>query len=104
LHVFHKQSSCYAHINNIITPATIYIKAIIPAKAGIQNWLGCRIKSGMTVYMFNCHSNNLRLQLQDPVPEKTLPFFPTTQNLCKQQYLMRQSRDSKVTGLWLDLQ
>ena len=28
---------------NIITPATIYAKAVIPAKAGIQNWPGCRI-------------------------------------------------------------
>ena len=41
----------------IITPATIYVKAVIPAKAGIQNWTGCRIKSGMTFDMFNCQSN-----------------------------------------------
>ena len=37
----------------IITPATIYVKAVIPAKAGIQNWPGCRIKSGMTFDMFD---------------------------------------------------
>ena len=42
----------------VITPATIYVKAVIPAKAGIQNWTGCRIKSGMTFDMFNCQSNN----------------------------------------------
>ena len=42
---------------DIITPATIYVKAVIPAKAGIQNWTGCRIKSGMTMDMFNCRSN-----------------------------------------------
>ena len=43
----------------IITPATIYVKVVIPAKAGIQNWTGCRIKSGMTILdMFICRSNN----------------------------------------------
>jgi hypothetical protein len=42
-----------------ITPATIYVKPFIPAKAGIQNWTGCRIKSGMTFDMFNCRSNNI---------------------------------------------
>jgi hypothetical protein len=31
-----------------ITPATRYPKAVIPAKAGIQEDTGCRIKSGMT--------------------------------------------------------
>jgi|GEM_PF-657482 len=41
-----------------ITPATIYVKAVIPAKAGIRNWPGCRIKSSMTFDMFNCRSNN----------------------------------------------
>jgi len=43
----------------VITPATIYVKAVIPAKAGIQNWAGCRIKSGMTFDMFNCRSNKV---------------------------------------------
>jgi len=47
----------------IITPATIYVKPVIPAKTGIQKWLGCRIKSGMTVDMFNCWSNNTGTQL-----------------------------------------
>jgi hypothetical protein len=28
----------------IITPATIYVKVVIPAKAGIQNGAGCRIR------------------------------------------------------------
>ena len=46
----------------VITPATIYVKAVIPAKAGIQNWPGCRIKSGMTFDMFNCRSNNTLLE------------------------------------------
>ena len=41
----------------VITPATIYVKDVIPAKAGIQNRLGCRIESGMTYDMFNCRSN-----------------------------------------------
>jgi hypothetical protein len=45
----------------IITPATIYVKAVIPAKAGIQNWTGCRIKSGMTFGMFNCRSNRMEV-------------------------------------------
>jgi hypothetical protein len=41
----------------VITPATIYVKVVILAKAGIQNWTGCRIKSGMTMDMFHCRSN-----------------------------------------------
>ncbi len=32
----------------IIASATKYPKAVIPAKAGIQENTGCRIKSGMT--------------------------------------------------------
>jgi len=31
-----------------ITPAIKYLKAVIPAQAGIQEGTGCRIKSGMT--------------------------------------------------------
>ena len=31
-----------------ITPAIKYLKIVIPAKAGIQEYTGCRIKSGMT--------------------------------------------------------
>ena len=46
------------HVFTIIITATIYVKAVIPAKAGIQNWPGCRIKSGMTVEMCNCQINN----------------------------------------------
>ncbi len=42
----------------IITPATKYIKEVIPAKAGIQAGTGCRIKSGVTVSLFNCRVNN----------------------------------------------
>ncbi len=54
--------------NHIITPATIYVKTVIPAKAGIQNGSGCRIKSGMTVDMFNCRSNKfVQLALFGPV-------------------------------------
>jgi hypothetical protein len=53
----------------VITPATIHVNAVIPAKAGIQNWRGCRIKarpgldpgSGMTFDTFNCRSNKIRL-------------------------------------------
>jgi hypothetical protein len=45
-------------LHAFITPATIYVKAVIPAKAGIQNWTGCRVKSGMTFDMFNRRSNN----------------------------------------------
>jgi len=37
----------------IITPAIIYLNVVIPTKAGIQNWTGCRIKSGMTFDMLN---------------------------------------------------
>jgi glucosamine-6-phosphate deaminase len=43
----------------VITSATIYIKVVIPAEAGIQNWTGCRIKPGMTFYVFNRLTNNL---------------------------------------------
>jgi len=32
----------------IITPAIKYLNIVIPAKAGIQEGTGCRIKSGMT--------------------------------------------------------
>jgi len=32
----------------VITPAVKYPKVVIPAKAGIQEDTGCRIKSGMT--------------------------------------------------------
>jgi hypothetical protein len=42
---------------SVITPATIYLKVAIPAKAGIQKYTGCRIKSGMTFYMFSRRSN-----------------------------------------------
>jgi len=43
----------------IITPAIINANPVIPAKAGIQNTTGCRIKSGMTTFdMFTCRSNN----------------------------------------------
>jgi len=31
-----------------ITPAIKYLNIVIPAKAGIQEGTGCRIKSGMT--------------------------------------------------------
>jgi len=31
-----------------ITPTIKYLKIVIPAKAGIQEYTGCRIKSGMT--------------------------------------------------------
>jgi len=31
-----------------ITPAIKYLKIVIPAKAGIQEYTGCWIKSGMT--------------------------------------------------------
>ena len=44
----------------IITPATIYVKTVIPAKAGILNWPGCRIKPGMTFGMFNYRSNKTK--------------------------------------------
>jgi hypothetical protein len=33
---------------SVIAPAIKYIYLVIPAKAGIQKWPGCRIKSGMT--------------------------------------------------------
>jgi len=33
---------------DIITPAIKYLNIVIPAKAGIQEGTGCRIKSGMT--------------------------------------------------------
>jgi len=43
----------------LITPATINVHTVIPAKAGIQDRAGCRIKSGMTTFdMFSCRSNN----------------------------------------------
>ena len=34
--------------HDTITPATKYLKVVIPAKAEIQASTGCRIKSGMT--------------------------------------------------------
>ena len=55
----------FSRFKALITPATIYVKAVIPAKAGIQNGSGCRIKSGMTVDMFNCRSNNWGLRTWD---------------------------------------
>jgi hypothetical protein len=52
------QKNMLIYFNDIITPATIYIKVVIPAKAGIQNGTGCRIRSGMTIFdMFTCRSN-----------------------------------------------
>jgi hypothetical protein len=33
---------------NVVTPAILYLRVVIPAKAGIQMDPGCRIKSGMT--------------------------------------------------------
>jgi hypothetical protein len=34
-------------VSYIITAVTIYVKAVIPTKAGIQNWTGCpRIRYG----------------------------------------------------------
>jgi len=33
---------------------------VIPAKAGTQNWTGCRIMPGMTFDMFNPRSNNVK--------------------------------------------
>jgi hypothetical protein len=40
-------SSSFRALERFITPATIYIKTVIPVEAGIQNWLGCpRIKYG----------------------------------------------------------
>jgi hypothetical protein len=48
-----------------ITPAIIYVNTVIPAEAGIQNWTGCRIKSGMTIDMFNCRSNNSNVMQRD---------------------------------------
>jgi len=38
----------YQHIPIGITPAIKYLNIVIPAKAGIQEGTGCRIKSGMT--------------------------------------------------------
>jgi len=45
----HENTKFRKHENkiNFITPATKYIKVVIPAKAGIQTGTGCpRIKSG----------------------------------------------------------
>jgi hypothetical protein len=36
-----------------IVPVTKYPKAAIPAKAGIQEDTGCRIKSGMTKLVYS---------------------------------------------------
>ncbi len=41
-----------------ISNADKYVNPVIPAEAGIQKWLGYRIKPGMIVDMFNCRSNN----------------------------------------------
>jgi hypothetical protein len=44
----------------IITPATIDVNSVIPAKAGIHDRTGFRIKSGMTIFdMFTCRNNNI---------------------------------------------
>ena len=41
-----------------INPAIKYLAIVIPAKAGIQEYTGCRIKSGMTeVSLFNGRVN-----------------------------------------------
>jgi len=37
-----------ATVKTYITPAIKYLNIVIPAKAGIQEGTGCRIKSGMT--------------------------------------------------------
>jgi uncharacterized protein YgbK (DUF1537 family) len=45
---------------DVVTQATINANTVIPAKAGIQNRAGCRIKSGMTTFdMLPCRSNNV---------------------------------------------
>jgi hypothetical protein len=45
---------------DVVTQATINANTVIPAKAGIQNRAGCRIKSGMTTFdMLPCRSNNI---------------------------------------------
>lgn len=41
----------------VIAPATIYVKAVIPAKAEIQNRPGCRIKSGITFDIITVRNN-----------------------------------------------
>jgi hypothetical protein len=42
----------------IITPETVYIKIVIPAKAVIQDCTGFRVKPGMTTFdMLTCRSN-----------------------------------------------
>jgi len=41
-------SKDYKVIMNYFTPAIKYLNIVIPAKAGIQEGTGCRIKSGMT--------------------------------------------------------
>ena len=38
----------YSIKSQYITSATKYLNIVIPAKAGIQEGTGCRIKSGMT--------------------------------------------------------
>ena len=35
-----------------INPAIKYLAIVIPAKAGIQEYTGCRIKSGMTEVVY----------------------------------------------------
>jgi len=49
--------------SNLIFLGNNICPSVIPAKAGIQNWPGCRIKSGMTFDMFNCRSNKHGLSL-----------------------------------------
>ena len=44
----------------IMTPATINANPVFPAKAGIHDRSGYRVKSGMTkVHLFSCRSNNM---------------------------------------------
>ena len=47
-HKMNKSLDMLDIVAHYITPAIKYLNIVIPAKAGIQEGTGCRIKSGMT--------------------------------------------------------
>jgi glycosidase len=78
-----------------------YIKVVNPVEAGIQNRTGCRIKAGMTFYMFNRRSNRngQKEHIGDPLncqhrtnlpnlPCRFLPFYVASEALSRRKNTM----------------
>ena len=53
-------------MGGILTWQLNTLKKVIPAKAGIQNCTGCRIKSGMTVFVYLIAGLIIRISISRP--------------------------------------